>query len=161
MTMNTDKQADMDEIDSQILAQLQNNCRQSISELAEKVHLSTSACHRRIKALEDAQVITGYIAKISPQKLGYRAEFFVELSLSSQGEEAFERFEKAVKLIPEVLEGYLVGGQYDYLLRIVAQDTEHYERIHRQSLSRLPGVSRIQSILSLRTVKPNHGLPIG
>lgn len=158
--MKPEKQILMDEIDVQILAHLQSNCRQSISELAEKVHLSTSACHRRIKALEDSQVITGYVAKLAPQKLGYRAEFFVELSLASQGEEAFEKFEKAMRLIPEVLECYLVGGQYDYLLRIVAQDTEDYERIHRQGLSRLPGVTRIQSILSLRTVKPNHGLPI-
>lgn len=158
--MKTEKQISLDETDLQILSHLQNNCRQSISELADKVHLSTSACHRRIKSLEDAEVITGYVAKLSPQKLGYRAEFFVELSLATQGEEAFEKFEKALRMIPEVLECYLVGGQYDYLLRIAAQDTEDYERIHRQSLSRLPGVTRIQSILSLRTVKPNHGLPI-
>lgn len=159
--MKTEKQVSMDDTDIQILANLQNNCRQSISELAEKVHLSTSACHRRIKSLEDVGVVTGYVAKLSPQKLGFRAEFFVELSLATQGEEAFENFEKALRQIPEVLECYLVGGQYDYLLRIVAQDTEDYERIHRQSLSRLPGVTRIQSILSLRTVKPNLGLPIG
>ncbi len=159
--MKTEKQVSLDDTDIQILANLQNNCRQSISELAEKVHLSTSACHRRIKSLEDLGVVTGYVAKLSPQKLGFRAEFFVELSLATQGEEAFENFEKALRQIPEVLECYLVGGQYDYLLRIVAQDTEDYERIHRQSLSRLPGVTRIQSILSLRTVKPNLGLPIG
>jgi Lrp/AsnC family transcriptional regulator, leucine-responsive regulatory protein len=159
--MKTEKQVSLDDTDIQILANLQNNCRQSISELAEKVHLSTSACHRRIKSLEDVGVVTGYVAKLSPQKLGFRAEFFVELSLATQGEEAFENFEKALRQIPEVLECYLVGGQYDYLLRIVAQDTEDYERIHRQSLSRLPGVTRIQSILSLRTVKPNLGLPIG
>lgn len=159
--MKTEKQVSLDDTDIQILANLQNNCRQSISDLAEKVHLSTSACHRRIKSLEDVGVVTGYVAKLSPQKLGFRAEFFVELSLATQGEEAFENFEKALRQIPEVLECYLVGGQYDYLLRIVAQDTEDYERIHRQSLSRLPGVTRIQSILSLRTVKPNLGLPIG
>lgn len=150
----------MDETDVQILAQLQSNCRQSISELAEKVQLSTSACHRRIKALEESEIITGYIAKLAPHKLGYCVEFFVELSLSTQGEEAFDKFEKALQNIPEVLECYLVGGQYDYLLRIVAQDTRDYERIHRQGLSRLPGVARIQSLLSLRTIKPNHGLPI-
>jgi Lrp/AsnC family transcriptional regulator, leucine-responsive regulatory protein len=155
-----DKPLQLDQTDMQILAHLQHNCRKSIAELAEKVNLSTSACHRRIKSLEDDGVITGYVAKLSPQRLGYRAQFFVELSLSSQGEEAFEKFEKALSQIPEVLECYLVGGQYDYLLRIIAQDTEDYERIHRYGLSRLPGVARIQSILSLRNVKPNRGLPI-
>jgi DNA-binding Lrp family transcriptional regulator len=158
--MKTSKQISLDDTDLQILEQLQRNCKQSIAELAERVLLSVSACHRRIKTLEDAGIITGYVAKLSAQQLGYRVEFFVELSLASQGEEAFKKFEKAVLLIPEVLECYLVGGQYDYLLRIVASDTEDYERIHRESISRLPGVTRIQSILSLRTVKSNFGLPI-
>ena len=150
----------LDEADLAILDQLQRNCRQSIASLAEKVHLSTSACHRRIKALEDEGVVTNYVARLAPKKLGFRVEFFVELSLATQGDDAFERFEKAVRLIPEVLECYLVGGQYDYLLRIVAVDAEDYERIHREGISRLPGVTRIQSVLSLRTVKPNHGFPI-
>jgi Lrp/AsnC family transcriptional regulator, leucine-responsive regulatory protein len=158
--MKTETHVSLDEIDLQILAQLQRDCHQSIATIAERVHLSTSACHRRIKALEDNGTITGYNAKVAPQRLGYRVEIFVELSLATQGEEAFSKFEKALRVIPEVIECYLVGGQYDYLLRIVATDTEDYERIHRQSISRLPGVSRIQSLLSLRTVKANHGLPI-
>jgi len=158
--MKSSKQISLDEIDLEILEQLQRNGKQSIAELAERVLLSVSACHRRIKVLEDAGVIVGYVARMSAQKLGFRVEFFVELSLASQGEDAFKKFEKAVLLIPEVLECYLVGGQYDYLLRIVARDTEDYERIHRESISRLPGVTRIQSILSLRTVKANYGFPI-
>lgn len=158
--MKTSKQLTLDETDLEILDHLQHNCKQSIAELAERVLLSVSACHRRIKALEEAGVVVGYVAKMSAQKLGFRVEFFVELSLSTQGEEAFQKFEKAVLLIPEVLECYLVGGQYDYLLRIIARDTEDYERIHRESISRLPGVTRIQSILSLRTVKSNYGFPV-
>lgn len=150
----------LDESDLAILAQLQRDCRQTVAQISAKVHLSTSACHRRIKALEESGVIKSYVAKLSEKKLGYSVEFFVELSLATQVEDAFEKFEKAVRIIPEVLECYLVGGQYDYLLRVVAVDAEDYERIHRQAISRLPGVTRIQSILSLRTVKAGHGLPL-
>ena len=150
----------LDEFDVAILEQLQRNCRQTIGQIASKVHLSTSACHRRIKALEESGVITNYVAKLASKKLGYSVEFFVELSLATQKDGAFEEFEKAVRKIPEVLECYLVGGQYDYLLRVLGVDAEDYERIHRESISRLPGVTRIQSILSLRTVKANHGLPV-
>ena len=104
----TSTQVTLDETDLEILDQLQHNCKQSIAELAERVLLSVSACHRRIKAMEVAGVIAGYTAKLSAQKLGFRVEFFVELSLATQGEEAFKRFEKAVLLIPEVLECNLV-----------------------------------------------------
>lgn len=150
-----------DETDIAILEQLQRDCRQTVAQISDKVHLSTSSCHRRIKALEESGTITSYVAKLSSKKLGYSVEFFVELSLATQVDDAFEQFEKAVRRIPEVLECYLVGGQYDYLLRVVAIDAEDYERIHRNSISRLPGVTRIQSILSLRTVKAGRGLPLG
>lgn len=149
-----------DEIDVAILEQLQRDCRQTVAQISEKVHLSTSSCHRRIKSLEQAGIVKNYVAKLSSKRLGYSVEFFVELSLATQVEDAFEEFESAVKKIPEVLECYLVGGQYDYLLRVVAVDAEDYERIHRQSISRLPGVTKIQSILSLRTVKADRGLPL-
>ncbi len=151
----------LDETDLAILEQLQRDCRQTVAQISEKVHLSTSSCHRRIKALEEGQVIAGYVAKLSSKKLGFSVQFFVELSLVTQAEDAFEEFEREVRKIPEVLECYLVGGQYDYLLRVVAVDAEDYERIHRRSISRLPGVTRIQSILSLRTVKAGRSLPIG
>lgn len=150
----------LDETDLAILEQLQRDCRQTVAQISSKVHLSTSACHRRIKALEESGIITSYVAKLSSKKLGYSIEFFVELSLATQVEDAFEKFEKAVRKIPEVLECYLVGGQYDYLLRIVAVDAEDYERLLRQSVSRLPGVTKIQSILSLRTIKAGRGLPL-
>ena len=159
--MKTDKEIFRpDEIDLAILEQLQRDCRQTVAQISERVHLSTSSCHRRIKTLEQAGIIKNYVAKLSSKRLGYSVEFFVELSLATQVEDAFEEFESAVRKIPEVLECYLVGGQYDYLLRIVAVDAEDYERIHRQSISRLPGVTKIQSILSLRTVKADRGLPL-
>ncbi|GIX00065.1 MAG: AsnC family transcriptional regulator [Pirellulaceae bacterium] len=150
----------LDESDIVILEELQKDCRQTVAQIAVKAKLSTSACHRRIKALEESGLITGYVARLSSKRLGYSIEFFVELSLATQAEGAFEEFEREVLKIPEVLECYLVGGQYDYLLRVIALDAEDYERILRQSISRLPGVTRIQSVLSLRTVKPSCGLPL-
>jgi DNA-binding Lrp family transcriptional regulator len=84
----------------------------------------------------------------------------VEVSLSAQTEEAFEKFEKAIQRVPEILECHLMSGQFDYLLRVVAIDAADYERIHRSRISRLPGVQRIQSSLALRTVKPWAGYPV-
>ena len=112
--MKTDKEIFRpDEIDLAILEQLQRDCRQTVAQISERVHLSTSSCHRRIKTLEQAGIIKNYVAKLSSKRLGYSVEFFVELSLATQVEDAFEEFESAVRKIPEVLECYLVGGQYD------------------------------------------------
>ncbi len=110
--------------------------------------------------MEELGVISKYVAKLSAKHLGYSIEMFVEISLATQAEDAFEQFEKAARAVPEILECYLVGGQYDYLLRVVAVDAEDYARIHRTQISRLPGVTRIQSSMSLRTVKAGWGLPI-
>lgn len=150
----------VDETDVAILTILQRNCRQTVAEISTQVSLSKSACHRRIKAMEDSGLIANYVAKLSAKKLGYSIEMFVEVSLATQAEGAFEEFEKAVRVVPEVLECYLVGGQYDYLLRVIATDADDYARIHRHQISRLPGVTRIQSSLSLRTVKAGWGIPL-
>lgn len=152
--------ANIDKIDKIILLELQKNAQQPIAELAVKAGLSPSSCHRRVKLLEEAGTIRNYVANISSAALGLSNEFFVEISLSAQTEEAFEKFEKAVQRVPEILECHLMSGQFDYLLRVVASDTADYERIHRSRLSRLPGVQRIQSALALRNVKAWAGYPI-
>jgi Lrp/AsnC family transcriptional regulator, leucine-responsive regulatory protein len=155
--MSSDK---LDKTDRKLLNELQRDSRQSVAELALKAGLSPSACHRRIKLLEEAGTIENYTAVIDRAALGLSNEFFVEVSLSAQTGEAFEHFEKAVQRIPEILECHLMSGQFDYLLRIVAADAADYERIHRSKISRLPGVQRIQSSLALRTVKPWAGYPV-
>jgi DNA-binding Lrp family transcriptional regulator len=154
------KITELDKTDKIILSELQKNAQRPIAELAERAGLSPSSCHRRVKLLEAAGAIRGYAAAIDRGALGLSNEFFVEISLSAQTEEAFERFEKAVQRVPEILECHLMSGQFDYLLRVVAVDTADYERIHRSRISRLPGVQRIQSALALRTVKPWAGYPI-
>ncbi|HUR42805.1 MAG TPA: Lrp/AsnC family transcriptional regulator [Aestuariivirga sp.] len=151
---------ELDKTDKIILTELQKNAQQPIAGLAAKAGLSASSSHRRVKLLEGAGIITGYTASLNRAALGLVNEFFVEVSLSAQTEEAFERFEKAVRRVPEIVECHLMSGQFDYLLRIVAADAADYERIHRSRISRLPGVQRIQSALALRTVKAWAGYPI-
>lgn len=154
------KSRDFDKTDKIILSELQKNAQRPIAELAAKAGLSPSSCHRRVKLLEEAHVITSYTANLDRSTLGFTNEFFVEVSLSAQTEEAFEKFEKAVQRVPEILECHLMSGQFDYLLRVAAADATDYERIHRSRISRLPGVQRIQSSLALRTVKGWAGYPI-
>jgi Lrp/AsnC family leucine-responsive transcriptional regulator len=154
------KTRQLDKTDKIILNELQKNAQQSITDLAARAGLSASSCHRRVKLLEEAGVITGYTATLDRTTLGLANEFFVEVSLSAQTEEAFEKFEKAIQRVPEIMECHLMSGQFDYLLHVVAIDAADYERIHRSRISRLPGVQRIQSSLALRTVKPWAGYPI-
>ena len=151
---------ELDKTDKIILAELQKNAQRSVADLAQAASLSASACHRRVKLMEEAGVIQSYTANLDRTALGYANEFFVEVSLSAQTEEAFEKFEKAVQRVPEILECHLMSGQFDYLLRVVARDAEDYERIHRTRLARLPGLQRIQSSLALRTVKAGGGVPV-
>ncbi len=151
---------ELDAMDRRILMALQRDCRQPIAEIATKAGLSPSACHRRMKLMEAAGVIEGYVARLSREALGLTIEFFVEISLQTQSEEALERFEKAAGLVPEILECHLMGGQFDYLLRVAAVDAQDYERIHRTRIARLPGLARIQSSLALRTVKGWRGYPV-
>ena len=150
----------LDKIDKTILIELQRKATMPIAELAEKAGLSASSCHRRVKLLEKAGVITGYAATLDGKALGLNNEFFVEVTLGSQTEEAFEKFEKAVQRVPEILECHLMSGQFDYLLRVAAADAADYERIHRTKLSRLPGLQRLQSSLALRAIKTWSGYPI-
>lgn len=150
----------LDRIDKIILTELQKDAQQPIAALAAKAGLSPSSCHRRVKLLEAAGTITGYSATLDRNALGLANEFFVEVSLSAQTEQAFERFEKAVQRVREILECHLMSGQFDYLLRVAAADASDYERIHRSQISRLPGVQRIQSSLALRTVKAWAGYPV-
>ncbi len=150
----------LDKIDKIILTELQRKAIVPIAELAERAGLSPSSCHRRVKLLEKAGVITGYSATLDGKALGLNNEFFVEVSLGSQTEEAFEKFEKAVQRVPEILECHLMSGQFDYLLRVAAADAADYERIHRTKLSRLPGLQRLQSSLALRAVKSWSGYPV-
>jgi DNA-binding Lrp family transcriptional regulator len=149
-----------DPINRRILAALQADSRSTIAELGAQVGLSASACHRRVKMLEEAGVIAGYGARLDPRRLGYGMEFFIQVALKSQADKALDGFEKAVRTAPEILECHLMAGGTDYHLRIVARDAADFERIHREVLARLPNVARLESHLAIRTVRPWRGYPV-
>ncbi len=150
----------IDETDAAILETLQERARISNVELAERVHLSESACLRRVRGLEKAGIIAGYSALVDPVEVGLPSAVFVQLTLQRQDQTDLDAFEEAVRMIPEVMECYLMTGEFDYLLRIVVSDASDYERVHRQHLTRLPGVARVQSSFTLRTVRKTSVLPI-
>ena len=152
--------AAMDAVDAAILRILQQNGRIANAELAEKIGLSASACSRRVDILEKTGVISGYHARLSHKALDYRIMVIVHISLSGQFAKTLTEFEAAVKLCPNVLVCYLMSGEYDYILRVAAKDLEDYERIHRDWLSALPHVVKINSSFSLREIidRPNVGV---
>jgi Lrp/AsnC family transcriptional regulator, leucine-responsive regulatory protein len=150
----------MDRTDSQILRALQADGRITNALLAERVHLSESACLRRVRALEQAGVIQGYGAFLDAAVAGFTLTVFVNITLDHQRQDDLSTFEAAAKRIPEVLECYLMTGDYDYLLHVAAADAADFERIHSEHLTRLPGVARVQSSIALRTVTQTHALPI-
>jgi DNA-binding Lrp family transcriptional regulator len=149
-----------DPINRRILTELQQDCRLPIAELSTRVGLSPSACHRRVKQLEEAGIITGYVARLDRRALGYTLEFFVEVALKSQSDKALNAFESAVIASPEILECHLMAGGTDYLLRIAATDATDFERIHRERLATLPNVARLESHLAIRTVRSWTGYPV-
>lgn len=150
----------LDALDTAILTTLQSEGRISNAALAERVGLSASACSRRLDILEKSGVIQGYHARLSHKALDYRMIAIVHISLSGQFAKTLAEFEAAVKRCPNVLVCYLMSGEYDYILRIAARDLEDYERIHRDWLSALPHVVKINSSFALREIidRPNVGL---
>ncbi len=152
--------ARMDALDIKLLKALQKDGRMSNADLAESVALSPSACHRRVQRLEREGVIRNYVALLNPRAVDKRATVFVEITLKGQADEILEAFERQVALIPDVLECHLMAGAADYLLKVVAQDTDDFAQIHKQYLARLPGVAQMQSSFALRTVFKTTALPI-
>ena len=150
----------LDRTDRTILAELQRDGRLTNRELAEKVHLSESACLRRVGSLEEAGVIDRYAALVSQTKVGLPGNVFVSITLNRQEQADLAAFEEAVRRVPEVMECYLMTGQQDYLLRVVVTDPADFERLHSQHLTRLPGVARVQSSFALRTVRKSAELPV-
>ncbi|SEO24739.1 transcriptional regulator, AsnC family [Paracoccus alcaliphilus] len=130
------------------------------AELASRINLSASACHRRVQRLEEAGVITGYVALLDQRKVSRPTTVFVEITLTGQADDLLDAFERAVRAIPDVLECHLMAGTADYLLKIVVEDTDDFARIHRQHLSRLPGVRQMHSSFALRTVFRSTAIPV-
>lgn len=149
----------MDETDRRILRILQKKGRISNADLAVEANVSSSACHRRVQRLEADGVIRDYVALLNPIHVDRRSTLFVEVTLTSQADEVLAAFEAAVQTVPDVLECHLMAGVADYMLKVVAADTDHFAKIHR-TLVRLPGVVKMQSSFAMRTVFKTTSLPI-
>ena len=150
----------IDAIDRKIVAALQEDGRMTTQDLADRVGLSASPCARRVRLLEEAGIIKGYVAVVDQGKVGLPISVFASVKLERQREEELDRFSQAILRWPEVADCYLMTGQRDYLLRIVVPDLESYERFLKDTLTRLKGVASIESSFALGQVKRSNVLPL-
>jgi Lrp/AsnC family leucine-responsive transcriptional regulator len=150
----------IDKFDIAILAVLQRDARASLHEISAQVGLSSTPCWNRIKRLEDAGIILGYTVRIDPDQIGLRDTVILQVTLESHSEETLYDFGKALSDIPEVLEAFLVSGDYDYHIKIAVRDTRDYERLLRDRLYKIPGIRQSRSSFVLRTLKSGM-LPLG
>lgn len=150
----------LDRIDLRILAHLQRNARMTNVELADAVGLSTSPCLVRVKRLEKAGYIAGYGAEIEMRKLGDTTSIFTEVTLADHRMQDFARFEAAVRGMDEVLECHLVSGGYDYMLRFMTRNIQHYQEVMEDLLSRNVGIEKYFSYIVIKTVFARRHYPL-
>ncbi len=143
----------LDELDKKILALLQENARWTYKEIAEKINLSLTPVHDRIKRLENERVIEKYVGILNKNKLGMGLTVYSQVTIIRQTKEVSEIFDEAIKKLPEVLECNFVSGSFDYLLKIIVPDMESYHNFHQMKLSLIPGVSLINSYFVMLEVK--------
>ncbi|MEM7430312.1 MAG: Lrp/AsnC family transcriptional regulator [Pseudomonadota bacterium] len=149
-----------DKYDRLILDALQQDGRISNVQLAQRVNLSESATLRRVRALEEGGYIDRYVALLDQSRAGLGGNVFVHIGLHREEQSELAAFEEAVKRIPEVMECYLMTGEFDYLLRVVVRNMADFERLHKEALTRLPGVARVNSSVGIRTVQKKTELPL-
>ena len=143
----------MDALDRKILKVLQADARASLQQIGQAVGLSASPCWERIKKMELSGVIEGYTVRLNAQALDLADTVLVQLTLDSHTDNTLEKFGEVLATIPEVLEAYLVSGEYDYLLRVAVKDTRDYERLLREKLYKIKGIRHSKSSFVLRTLK--------
>ncbi len=143
----------MDKIDRKILAELQSNGRASLQDISQAVGLSSTPCWTRIKRMEKEGVIERYTVSLNAHALGLGDTVLVQLTLDSHSDNTLEKFGQVLASIPEVIEAYLVSGEYDYLLRVAVKDTKDYERLLREKLYKIKGIRHSKSSFVLRTLK--------
>jgi Lrp/AsnC family transcriptional regulator, leucine-responsive regulatory protein len=150
---------ELDKFDIAILEALQKDARLSLQELGRQVGLTASPCWTRIRRMEDANVIEGYSVRVNPDKVGLSETVILHVTLDSHSDEALFEFGKALEDIPEVLEAYLVSGDYDYYIRVAVEGTRGYERFLRERLYKIPGIRHSKSSFVLRRLKQSQ-LPL-
>lgn len=150
----------LDEIDRRILVELQAHGRLPIVELASRINLTKTPCAERVKRLERTGVIKGYQAELDPDALGAGFVIIVHVTLSQTSDDALEKFNTAVKRIPEVQSCYMLAGQFDYMLKIRTSDISHYRNVLGDQVSKLPGVQQTNSFVVMEEVTDNKTIPI-
>lgn len=150
---------ELDKFDIAILEALQRDARLSLQELGKQVGLTASPCWTRIRRMEEAGVIEGYSVRVNPDKVGLSETVILHVTLDSHSDEALFEFGQALEGIPEVLEAYLVSGDYDYYIRVAVEGTRGYERFLRERLYKIPGIRHSKSSFVLRRLKQSQ-LPI-
>ena len=149
----------LDKFDIAILQALQQDARLGLQDLGKLVGLTASPCWTRVKRMEDAGIITGYTVQLSPEKLGLPETVILHVTLDNHSDEALFEFGRTLEGIPEVLEAYLVSGDYDYFIRVAVEDTRGYERFLRERLYKIPGIRHSKSSFVLRRLKQSQ-LPV-
>lgn len=150
---------DLDKFDIAILEALQGDARMSLQALSQRVGLSSSPCWTRIKRMEQAGIIEGYTVRLNAELLDLPDTVIVQVTLDSHSDEALFAFGRALEAIPEVIEAFLVSGDYDYYVKIAVRDTRDYERLLRERLYKIPGIRHSKSSFVLRHLKQS-ALPI-
>ena len=153
-----EQQQQIDEIDRRIMRELRRDGRLSNTKLAEKIGLSTTPCWNRVRALEDGGVIEGYAALLSQKALGYPDTVIIEVTLDRHDDDIFEKFGQALAELPEVMEAYLLTGEYDYLIKVAVAGTAGYEEFLRRKLYKLPGLRHSRSTFVLRCLKRTYSV---
>lgn len=149
----------LDRKDRAILAALQRDSRVTMQELGDRVGMSSSACWRRVKSLEDAGVIDRYAVLVNPRKAGFGLQSMTLVSLARHEEKNVENFVTEVLRHPEVLECFATSGEADFHLRVVVEDMDAYNRFLDDFIFRLPGVSQVRSNIVLKEIKADTALP--
>ncbi len=150
----------MDVVDRKILAELQRDGRLTITDLAERVQLSVSPCHRRLRALEQSGAIAGYRAQLDGKTLGLTFEALVFVTMTGADRATLDAFEEAVVETPHILEAQRLFGTPDYVLRVIARDLPAFQQLYDDHLATLPGVQRLSSTLVMKTITENRPLPL-
>lgn len=150
----------LDRIDRRILHDLQEDGRMTNVDLAQRAGISAPPCLRRVRALEEAGFIRGYHAEIDPNALGYNVTIFAHVGLNSQAETDLKNFEGLVDGWPEVRECHMLAGETDFLLKVVAEDWDSYQRFLTTKLTAAPNISHVKSALAIRTAKHRPGVPV-
>ncbi len=147
----------MDRLDYRILSILQKDGQMPMNRLSEKVGLSLSACHRRVKLLEANGMISNYAAVVDRKSVGLDLQIFIEVKLTSHYKEDQTAFEEKIKAMPDVLECHLISGEFDYLMRVAVRNPADYEDFYRNRLSQIPSISQVKTLLSVSALKEFRG----